>query len=371
MSEPAMVIPLLDLKREYAAIATEVAAAWQDVLATMVLLNGTQLAAFEQEMAAYLGVRTVCGVASGSDALRLTLTALGIGPGHEVILHANAFAADVEAVHHSGARPRLVDVAERGLGPDLAQLASALTTRTRAVLVVHMYGLPLDLGALLDLAQRTPFLLIEDASHAHGATQRGRKAGSIGHAGCFSAGIVKNLGAYGDAGFVATSDPELDTRLRLLQRHGQGRKNDHSLFGFNSRLDELQAAVLRIKLRHLDARNQRRRAIANHYRDRWRGLELELPDETPEGEPVYHQFVVRTPQRDRLAHQLRAQGIETGIHYPVPLHRQPSWREHYGDGLHFPRAERLAAEILSLPVFPDLSDAEVEHIAAAVRQSCA
>jgi len=363
-----MKIPLLDLKREYASIAEEIARAWNGVLATMVLLNGTELADFEREMAEYLGVGAVCGVASGSDALRLTLLALGIGAGNEVILHANAFAADIEAIHHVGARARLVDVAASDLGPDPEQVEGAITPRTRAVLVVHMYGTPLALAPLLELAQRSDLTLIEDGSHAHGAVLDGHKVGSLGRVACFSAGVVKNLGAYGDAGFVATSDAALDHQLRLLQRHGQERKNQHSLLGFNSRLDELQAAVLRIKLRHLDARNQRRREIAAYYRGRWSGLDLRVLEPRPGSEAVYHQFVVRTPQRDRLADHLRAHGIETGIHYPVPLHRQPSWRRHHSEELLLPRAEALAAEILSLPVFPDLSDSEIDHVATTVRR---
>jgi dTDP-4-amino-4,6-dideoxygalactose transaminase len=361
-----MNIPLLDLKRDYAAVREEVAQAWSVALSAMHLLKGENVAAFEREIAAYMGVPYACGTASGTDALLLGVRSLGIGAGDEVILHANAFAALAEAVHHAGAQPVLVDVAADGFGPDPDGVAGAITRRTKAVMVVHMYGAPLALAPLRELTARHGVALIEDGSHAHGASCDGRKVGSVGTLGCFSAGVVKNLGAYGDAGFVTTADAEVARRIGLLRAHGQERKNVHVLYGFNSRLDELQAAVLRVKLRYLDARNQRRRDIAAYYRQRCGGLDLRLPLEQPGEVHVYHQFVVRTPQRARLQAQLAAAGIETGIHYPVPLHRQPAWLQRYGESPALPRAERLAQEILSLPVFPDLTDAEVEHVAEAV-----
>jgi len=261
----------------------------------------------------------------------------------------------------------LVDVEADGYGPDPDAVAAAITPRTKAILAVHMYGAPLRLERLTELATAHDLALIEDASHAHGAGRDGRKVGSFGRIGCFSCGVVKNLGAFGDAGFVVTADAAIVARLRLLQTHGQEKKNHHVLYGFNSRLDELQAAVLRVKLRHLDARNRRRHAIAAFYSERFRALDLRLPHEGPGEVHVYHQYVVRTTQRERLRAHLKAAGVETGIHYPVPLHRQPAWLRHYGESPAFPRAERLAAEILSLPVFPDLTDAEVEAVAGAVR----
>ena len=361
-----MTIPLLDLKREYAQIAGEVQESWRATLATLNLLNGEQVASFEREIAAYMGVPLACGVASGTDALTLAFAALDIGPGDEVIVHANAFAADIEAIHHVGALPRVIDVEADGFGPDIEQLTAAISTRTKAVLVVHLYGATLALNPVIDLTRRRGCALIEDASHAHGGTRDGRKAGSFGVMGCFSAGVVKNLGAYGDAGFVVTADANLEHRLRVLRTHGQEKKNHHVDYGFNSRLDELQAAVLRVKLPYLDARNQHRRQIAAYYRERFSGLDLRVPSEGTGEVHVYHQFVVRTPQRDRLAAHLRAAGVETGIHYPTPLHRQPSWLRRYGEAPALPRAEQLAREILSIPIFPDLTDTEVEQVAAAV-----
>jgi dTDP-4-amino-4,6-dideoxygalactose transaminase len=361
-----MSIPLLDLKREHAAIEKEVQEAWAAALATMHLLKGENVAAFEREIAAYVGTPYACGVASGTDALLLSVIGLGIGTGDEVILHANAFAAAVEAVHHAGARPVLVDVEADGFGPDPWAVEQAITPRTRALLIVHLYGSPLPMTPLLESVARHQVALIEDCSHAHGASRDGRKVGTFGRVGCFSSGVVKNLGAYGDAGFITTADAHLHTRLRLLGAHGQEHKNRHVLYGFNSRLDELQAALLRVKLRHLDARNRRRAAIAAYYGARFGALDLRVPREQPGEVHVHQHYVIRSAQRDRLQAHLRAAGIETGIHYPVPLHRHPAWLRSYGESPPLPRAERLAQEILSLPVFPDLTDAEVEQVADTV-----
>jgi dTDP-4-amino-4,6-dideoxygalactose transaminase len=361
-----MAIPLLDLKREYASIKDEVQDALAATLATMHLLKGENVTAFEREVAAYIGTAHASGVASGTDALLLAVLGLGLGAGDEVIIHTNAFAADLEAVHHAGAQPVLVDVEADGLGPDADAVARAITPRTKAILAVHLYGSPLQLDAVEAISRQHNLALIEDCSHAHGASRAGRRVGSVGRAGCFSCGVVKNLGAYGDAGFVTTSDAELLTRLRLLQTHGQEKKNHHVLYGFNSRLDEMQAAVLRVKLRHLDARNRRRRQIAAYYGERFGAFDVRVPRERPGEVHVYHQYVIRTPQRERLRTHLQAAGVESGVHYPVPLHRQPSWLRRYGESGPFPRAERLTDEILSLPVFPDLSDGEVDHVVGAV-----
>ena len=361
-----MTIPLLDLKREYASIHEEVQQAWSAALATMQLLKGENVAAFEREIAAYIGTPHAVGVASGTDSLLLTVLGLGIGAGDEVILHANAFAAAAEALYYAGAQPVLVDVEPDGLGPDPEAVARAVTPRTKAVMAVHLYGSPLQLKKIEEIAARRHLALIEDCSHAHGAGRDGRKVGTFGRAGCFSAGVVKNLSAYGDAGFVTTADADLLARIRLLQAHGQEKKNQHVLYGFNSRLDELQAALLRVKLRHLDARNRRRQQIAAYYSERFAPLGVRVPQEGPGEVHVYHQYVIRTGQREPLRAHLQAAGVATGIHYPVPLHRQPAWLRRYGESPPLPRAEQLAEEILSLPVFPDLSDTEVEQVARAV-----
>ncbi|TMA62739.1 MAG: DegT/DnrJ/EryC1/StrS family aminotransferase [Deltaproteobacteria bacterium] len=338
-------IPLMDLRREYHASRDELLAACERVLGRMQLIGGEEVRAFEAEMAAYLGVRHVRGVASGTDALWLAVAAAGVGPGDEVLVQANAFVAAVEAVQRAGARPVPVDIRLEDLGPD---------------------GLPVDLPPLLAFARERRLAVIEDCSHAHGATLDGRHVGSFGAAAAFSLGVVKNLAAYGDAGIVATDDGEVAERVRLLGNHGQAKKNEHAVYGANSRLDELQAAMLRVKLHVLDARNRRRAEIAAYYTERLHELVV-TPPECPFRTAVYHQYAVRTPRRDALRAYLAERDIETGIHYPVPIHRQPAWLRTFGEGPALPRAERAAREILSLPVHPDLTDEEVEHVADAVR----
>jgi dTDP-4-amino-4,6-dideoxygalactose transaminase len=358
-------VGLLDLTREYRAHRRELLGACERVLERMHLLGGEEVRAFETEMAAYLGVRHVRGVASGTDALLLAILAAGIAPGDEVVLPANAFVAAVEAIHRAGARAVASDIRLDDLGPDAEDVAARITPRTRAILVVHLHGLPVDMRPILALADERRLVVLEDCSHAHGATLDGRRVGSFGIAGAFSLGVVKNLAAYGDAGLVSTDDATIAERVKLLGTHGQAKKNQHEVYGTNSRLDELQAAMLRVKLRLLDARNRRRAEIAAYYGDRFRGL-VRTPPREPRRVHVYHQYVVRTPARDALRDHLAAADIETGVHYPVPLHRQPAWRDAYGETAALPRAERAACEMLSLPVHADLSDAEVDRVADAV-----
>ncbi len=358
-------VALLDLTREYRAHRRELLTAFERVLERMHLLGGEEVRGFETEMAAYLGVRHVRGVASGTDALWIALLAAGLGPGDEVLIQANAFVAAVEAIDRIGARPVATDIRLDDLGPDPDDLAARVGPRTRAILVVHLHGLPVDLDPLLALARERDLVLIEDCSHAHGATLHGRRVGSFGVAGAFSLGVVKNLAAYGDAGLVSTDDPEIAERVKLLGTHGQVQKNEHAFYGANSRLDELQAAMLRVKLRLLDHRNRRRAAIARHYDEKLRGL-VATPLADPNRSHVYHQYVVRTPQRDALRAHLATHEIETGVHYPVPIHRQPAWLAAYGDAPGLPRAEQAAREMLSLPVHADLTDGEVERVADVV-----
>ena len=359
-------VPLMDLRREYRALRTELLAACERVFGRMQLFGGEEVRAFEAEAAAYLGVRHVRGVASGTDALTLAVAAAGLGAGAEVLVQANAFVAAVEAIRQAGAQPVPVDIRLDDLGPDPDDLSRRLTPHTRGLLVVHLYGLPVDLRPLLAFARDHQLVLIEDCSHAHGATLDGRHVGSFGAAGAFSLGVVKNLAAYGDAGMVATDDGALAEQVRLLGAHGQVKKNEHAFFGTNSRLDELQAALLRVKLRALDARNRRRADIAAYYTGRLGEVVVTPPCDASRF-AVYHQYVVRTPQRERLRTYLAERDIETGIHYPVPIHRQPAWLRSYGEGPALPRAERAAREILSLPVHADLSDEEVERVADGVR----
>lgn len=365
-SVPAPRVRLLDLRREYRAHRAELLAACERVLDRMQLLGGEELASFEAEMAAYLGTPHVRGVASGTDALALGLGALGLGPGDEVLVQANAFVADVEAIRAVGATPVAVDVREDDLGPDPEALAAQVGPRTRAVLVVHLHGLPADLVPVLALARRHDLAVVEDCSHAHGATLDGRRIGTFGRVAAFSLGVVKNLAAYGDAGLVATAEAALADRVRHLGAHGQATKNVHAFYGTNSRLDELHAAMLRVKLRHLDARNARRRAVAAQYSE-WLRDVVAVPMTCPRREAVHHQYVVRTDARDALRAHLDACGIDTGIHYPTPIHRQPAWLAAYGETGPLPHAERLAGQMLSLPMHPDLTEMEIERVVESVR----
>jgi dTDP-4-amino-4,6-dideoxygalactose transaminase len=309
----------------------------------------------------------VRGVASGTDALRLAAHAAGIRPGDEVLIQANAFMAAVEALVDVGAQPVPVDVRLEDLGPDLDDLVARITPRTRAIMVVHLYGLPVDLDPILALARERNLLVLEDCSHAHGARYDGRCVGGFGVAGAFSLGVVKNLAAYGDAGIVATDDAKVADTVKLLGTHGQVKKNEHVFYGGNSRLDELQAGMLRVKLRYLDARNARRAATAAHYTERLRGRAVPPPSE-PRRTHVYHQYVIRTQRREALRRHLESLEIETGIHYPHPIHRQPAWLERFGEYPGLPGAEQVAREVLSLPVHADLTDAEVERVADAARR---
>lgn len=358
-------VSLLDLTREYETHRSELLGACERVLAGMHLLGGDEVRRFEIEMADYLGVSHVRGVASGTDALHLAILGARLRRGDEVLIQANAFVAAVEALDRAGCVPVPVDISADDLGPEPAALADALTPRTRGILVVHLHGLPVALGPVLTLAAAHDLVVIEDCSHAHGATLNGRRVGSFGVAGAFSLGAVKNLAAYGDAGLVSTNDAALAERVRLLGTHGQVRKSEHEILGWNSRLDELQAAFLRVKLRLLEARNARRRAIAAFYSDRFGDL-VRTPPADPKRVHVYHQYVVRTPQREALRSHLAAAGIDTGVHYPVPIHRQPAWLRTFGETRPLPQAERAATEMLSLPVHADLTDAEAEYVADAV-----
>lgn len=363
-TEPTRV-RLIELTREYQAHREELLAACERVLERMHLLGGEEGRGFESEMAAYLDVKHVRGVASGTDALRLAIRAAGLGAGDEVLIQANAFMAAVEALHDAGVRPVPIDVRLDDLGPDPDHLAARIGPRTRGILAVHLYGLPIDMVPVLALAREHGLRVIEDASHAHGATLDGRRVGGFGTVGAFSLGVVKNLAAYGDAGFISTDDAAIAARVKLLGTHGQVKKNDHAFYGGNSRLDELHAGMLRVKLRHLDARNARRASIAGYYTTRLRGRVVTPPSD-PRRTHVYHQYVLRTPRREPLRAWLDARDVETGIHYPVPIHRQPAWRSVFGDAPALPHAEQAAREVLSLPVHPDMTDAEVEHVADAV-----
>jgi dTDP-4-amino-4,6-dideoxygalactose transaminase len=360
-------IPQFDLTRQYAGIATEIEGAVRRVLESGRFILGAEGEALEAECRAALGVEHAVGVASGSDAIRLILLALGIGPGAEVITSAFSFVASATAILQVGARPVFADVDPATLNLDPDRVANAMTTHTRAILPVHLYGLPAAMGPLRAVADARGIPLLEDAAQAFGATLGGRPAGGLGSAAAFSFYPTKNLGACGDAGLVTTRDAELATRIRLIRNHGQVRKYDHVNLGWTSRLDELQAAILRAKLRHLPAWTTARRRLAARYTSGLGGLPLMLPPDPPGACHVYHQYTIRTARRDALAKHLADAGIGTACHYPLPIPGQPLFRELGYDPSTFPASWAAAQEVLSLPCFPELTDDETDAVVASIR----
>jgi dTDP-4-amino-4,6-dideoxygalactose transaminase len=360
-------IPQFDLTRQYARLEPEIESALRRVLRGGRFILGPEGEAFEAECAEYLGVSHAIGVASGSDALRLILEALGLGPDAEVVTPAFSFVASATAVLQLGARPIFVDVEPATLTLDPDRVAAAMTPRTRAILAVHLYGLPAAMGPLRALADAQGVHLLEDAAQAFGATLGGRHVGGHGRAAAFSFYPTKNLGAYGDAGLVATTDPTLAAHLRRARDHGQTQKYTHAELGWTARLDELQAAILRVKLQHLPEWTQARRAIAARYGAALAGLPLVLPAERPGATHVFHQYTIRTPRRDDLVKHLAAAGIGTACHYPLPIPAQPLFHDLGYDATAFPAAWAAAREVLSLPCFPELRPDEVDSVTAAVR----
>jgi len=376
----AVAIRALDLKAEYAALRDEIGPAVRGVLESGRYIGGPEVEGLEQEFAGLCGVPHAVAVGSGTDALRFALLAAGIGPDHDVITTPFTFIGTTEAISQAGARTVFIDIEKEGFALDPAGLEPAITPRTKMVLPVHVYGQTADMAAIGAIAARRGLLVLEDACQAHGALLGGRPAGSLGLAGAFSFYPTKNLGGCGEGGMVTTSDAGLAARVRRLRDHGQKEKYLHLEEGWNGRLDALQAAILRVKLRHLPEWNDRRRTLAALYRDRLARLEvlgaLRLPGERPGGRHVYHQFVVRIPsagvgapaeaRRDRLREELLEDGIETGVHYPIPLHRQPCYASMGLQEGSFPESEAAAREVLSLPLHPLLSPAEVERVCQAL-----
>jgi len=351
---------------QYRAMHGEIDAAIQSVLDGHTYILGEAVKQFEAEFAAYTGAKFAIGVANGTDALHLALRALGIGEGDEVITTAHTAIATVAAIEMSGATPVFADITADRYTLDPVDVARKITPRTKAILPVHLYGHPADLGPLLELAARHNLEIIEDCAQAHAAEWQGRQVGTVGKIGCFSLYPTKNLGAIGDAGIVITSDEAVADRLRLLRQYGWKDKQLSLISGFNSRLDELQAAILRVKLRHLDETTARRRAIAKAYSEAFADLPLTLPRDIDGCLNVYHLYVLRTPKREELKAHLAKQNIHAGIHYPVPCHRHPALAERCAD-LRLPVTEQLAEQILSLPMYPELSDGQVERVIRAVR----
>ena len=363
-----MRIAFVDLHAQHQPLRAELDRAIGEVVASGQFILGPQVAAFEQRFAAYCGVRHAIGVGNGMDALRLALMALDVRGGDEVILPANTYVATALAVSAVGAVPVLVDCDPRTYNLDPRGLERAVTPRTRVIMPVHLTGQAADMDAVMAVAERRGLHVIEDAAQAHGAAWRGRRCGSIGAVGCFSFYPSKNLGAFGDAGMAVTNDDALARRLAQLRNYGQSQKYDHVAAGLNSRLDSLQAAVLAVKLPHLDRWNEARASRAARYRAALRGVgDLRLQEIAPGATSVYHLFVVETEHRDRLRRHLADAGIDTGVHYPVPIHLQPAYAAGYRMG-QFPHTEALARRSLSLPMFPELRDDQVDAVAAAIRR---
>jgi dTDP-3-amino-3,4,6-trideoxy-alpha-D-glucose transaminase len=366
----AVSVPFVALDRQHAPIAAELEEAFRRVLGASAFILGAEVDAFETEFADFCQTSECAGVASGTAALTLAIAAAGIGPGDEVIVPAHTFIASALGVLHAGATPVFCDV-HAGTGLiDPAAAAAAVTERTAGILAVHLYGQCCDMTALADLAERHGLALIEDAAQAHGATWDGRPAGGFGTAACFSFYPSKNLGALGDAGAVCTNDPALAARVRALRHLGQPTKGHHALTGWNERLDGLQAAMLRVKLAHVDTWNSARRKHAAHYREGLAGL-VRLLDERPESPCVYHLFPVRTEERDALAGRLAAAGVATGVHYSPACHRQPPFAAPGAEDREFPNADAWAAEELSLPMFEHLAPTELEQVVKACHEALA
>ncbi len=365
---------MVDLAAQVAELQPALDLALSRVLRGGAFILGPEVRAFEIEAAAYLGVGFTTGCASGTDALHLALRAAGVGPGDEVITTPFSFIATAEAIVYTGARPVFVDIDPATFNITTEAVAAALSPRTRAILPVHLFGQPAEAQAMRALADHHGLTLIEDAAQAFGAELHcgeapgapgTRKVGSIGHLACFSFYPSKNLGAFGDGGLVVTSDPALHARLRLLREHGHEGGYRHSVIGYNSRLDELQAAALRLKLPRLDGWNERRRQAAARYDAGLHALGVTPPPVAPGRRHVYHQYTLRSGDRDRLRAALAAEGIASAVYYPIPIHRQASFAAH-GDGRHLPEAERAAAEVLSLPIHPHLQPADQDRVIAAL-----
>jgi len=359
-------VPFVDLTAQYATIEPVINEAISNVLSRTDFILGQEVGLFEEEFAAYCETEYAVGVDSGTSALEIVLTAYGIGRGDEVITTANTFIATALAISYTGATPVLVDIDPQTYMMDPALLEGAITPRTKGIMPVHLYGHPVDMDPVMEIAERHDLIVIEDASQAHGARYKGRRVGSLGHAAAFSLYPGKNLGAYGDAGIVVTNDAQVAETLRLLRNYGSIKKYQHMMRGYNRRLDTLQAAVLRVKLQHLDIWNAARRKHAELYSQLLENSLLGLPSVADYAEPVYHLYIVRFNDRDGLQAHLIDQGISTGIHYPIPIHLQPAYQDlGYARG-DFPITEQYSEQILSLPMYAELSPRSIEYVAGAI-----
>jgi len=361
-------IHLLDLSRQYEILKAEIDKAIQGVLNSCEFILGPNVTAFEEEIADYLGTDYAIGVGNGTDALVIALDALGIGPGDEVITVPYTFFASAECISRVGAKPVFVDVDPITLTMDPEKLEAAITSRTKAIIPVHIFGRATDMSTIMDIARNHHLSVVEDACQAMGAGIDGKKLGTFGDIGVFSFFPTKNLGAYGDGGLIVTNNDDLAERMRMLRAHGSRIKYQNEMIGYNSRLDEIQAAILRVKLPHLDNWNQKRRNVAEKYNQLLDDLPIQLPKIGGENQHVFHLYTILSDQRDELREFLKSKGVETGIYYPLPLHLQPAYQS-----LGYKKGSLLISEAacernLSLPMYPELNDEQIEYVAMSVRE---
>lgn len=363
-----IMIPFIDLTREYAEIGDEITSIIQRTLENGWFILGQQLKEFEREFSRYIGAKYGIGVNSGSDALFLALKALGVDENSEVITVSHTFISTADSIVRCGAKPVFVDIEPETYCINPALIEDKITEKTKAILPVHLYGHPANMGYILEIAKEHGLSVVEDACQAHGAEYNGKKVGSIGDVGCFSFYPAKNIGAYGDGGFVTTNDSSLAERIKSLRNYGQSKKYHHDLVGVNSRLDELQAAVLRIKLSRLGMWNEKRRRIAKLYAEVLDQKGIILPAERTYAKHVYHLFVTRLAKRDKCQRFLQKRGIQTQIHYPIPVHKQNAYKE-FETAKDLSVTEAICNEILSLPLYPSLTDEEVAYIGGALKDA--
>jgi dTDP-4-amino-4,6-dideoxygalactose transaminase len=363
-------IPFVDLKAQYERIKPEVEAAMAEVISSAAFIGGQKLKDFETAFAEFCGVKHAIGVGNGTDALTIALKTMGVGAGDEVITVSHTFIATSEAISQTGATIKFVDIDPRTYNLDPQKLEAAITDKTKAIVPVHLYGQIADMDAIMTIAEKHNLYVLEDSAQAHGARYRGRRAGSLGHMACFSFYPGKNLGAYGDAGAITTNNDDFAKYARMYANHGRLTKYTHEFEGVNSRLDGLQAAVLGVKLRHLDQWNAERRQAAIWYDELLAPLSQHVitPYVLPDSEPVYHLYVIQVPQRDKLLDRMKAAGISGGVHYPVPLHEQPAYTYKGHQPNDFPVTSKIAANIVSLPMFPEITQEQCRAVVQVVAE---
>jgi len=366
-----MNVPFLDLKAQYRSIQQDISDAIHRVLESCAFALGPEVGAFEEEFAAYCQAKHAIAVNSGTSALHLALLAAGVGPGDEVITVPFTFVATVAAIYYAGAKPVYVDIDPTSFTMDPKRVEAAISERTKAIIPVHLYGQPADMDPILAIARRNRLIVIEDAAQAHGAEYKGRRTGSLADLACFSFYPGKNLGAYGEGGAVVTSNSEMDRKIRMLRDWGAEKKYYHRFKGYNYRLDGIQGAVLRVKLRHLDEWNCARDLHARAYCSMLSNSMVGVPRQMSYARHVHHVYAVRAPERDQLQERLARAGVQTGIHYPIPVHLQEAYREpHYKEG-DFPFSEAAAREVLSLPMYAELTSQQVEYVASQIPKCAA